>query len=234
MQPERYLNTQTRSGVKYDAGLRKHFNSIYNRMALGLAVTAVTAFFVAGSPYLLQMIFGTPLKFVVMFAPIAVVWFGFNPARMSSAKLQAAFLAISVLYGISFSVIFLAFSGESIARAFFVTSGMFAGISVFGYVTKKDLSAWGTFLVMGIMGLFLVSVLGVFFQYSSMMHTLIDLGAVALFSGLTAFETQKAKMLYSANYGTEANSRMAWSSALTLYISFIAIFIHMLQLMNQR
>ncbi len=231
---DRYSIPQSRTGSAVDADLRNHMGSVYNRMTLGLVVTAVTAWLVASSPALLSLFLGGPQAYLVMFAPLAIVWFGFNPVRMSSGKLMASFIAVSVLYGISFSTIALAFSGESIARAFFITGGMFAGLSIYGYTTKKDLTALGTFAVMAILGVLLISVVGLFVGFSSQVQMVISVVAILAFSGITAFETQRTKEMYNAAHGTEANSRMAWSSALNLYISFVAIFIHVLQLMNQR
>lgn len=232
MQPDRTI--QTKAAAQIDAGLKAHMNNVYSRMTLGLLVTAAVAWIVSSSPALLAFFLGGPQAYIVMFAPVAVVWFGFNPARMSSQKLLVSFMAISVLYGISFSVIALAFSGESIARAFFITAGMFGGLSIFGYTTKKDLTALGTFCAMAVIGLLLVSIVGLFVGYSSQMQMFISIGAILIFSGITAFETQNTKEMYSANNSGEANSRLAWSSALSLYISFIAIFIHVLQLMQNR
>lgn len=235
MQPDRFGTAQAvRSRSGYDQGLRTHMQSVYNRMALGLLVTALTAFFVSQSVPLIQFIFGTPLKYVVMFAPLGIMWFGFKPDRMNSNALKLAFLGISALYGVSFSVIFLAFSGESIARAFVMTSAMFAGLSLFGYTTKKDLTALGSFAIMGILGVFIMGLFGLFIGYSSGMRMLIDVVAIIAFSGLTAWETQATKEQYNASYGTEANSRMAWAAALNLYISFVAIFMHLLSFMNER
>jgi len=229
------VSPATQSGTTtYDAGLRAHMNRVYSRMTVGLMVTALVSWFVSSSPALLQLFLGGPQAYIVMFAPVAIVWFGFNPGRMKSSQLMVSFMAVSVLYGISLSTIALVFSGESIARAFFVTTAMFAGLSVFGYTTKKDLTALGTFCFMGMIGLFALSVLGLFFSYSSGMQFFLNLGVVAVFSGLTAWETQTTKQMYHVSNGEEANSRMAWSSALSLYISFVAIFINMLQLMNQR
>ena len=231
---DRYSIPQSRTGSAVDAGLREHMGSVYNRMTLGLVVTAVTAWFVAGSPALLSLFLGGPQAYVVMFAPLAIVWFGFNPMKMNSSQLKVAFLAISALYGISFSTIALAFSGESIARAFFITAGMFAGLSIFGYTTKKDLTALGTFAVMAVLGILLISIVGLFVGFSSQMQMFISGGAILAFSGITAWETQRTKEMYHVSHGKEGNSRLAWSSALSLYISFVAIFIHMLQFMQQR
>ncbi len=226
--------SQTRARSAVDAGLQSHMNSVYSRMTIGLIITAITAWLVASSPALLALFLGGPQAYIIMFAPLAVVWFGFNPAKMNSSKLMIAFTAISVLYGISFSTIALAFSGESIARAFFITGGMFAGLSIFGYTTKKDLTALGTFAVMAILGVLLISIVGLFVGFSSQVQMLISVVAILAFSGITAFETQRTKESYNVAHGKEGNSRLAWSSALSLYISFVAIFIHVLQLMQQR
>ena len=228
------IQTQTQSRAEIDVGLKSHMSSVYTRMTGGLLVTALTAWLVSSSPALLALFLGGPQAYVVMFAPIAIIWFGFNPMKMSSQKLLIAFMAISVLYGISFSTIALAFAGETIARAFFITAGMFAGLSIFGYTTKKDLTALGTFSAMAVMGIFLISIVGMFFEYSSQMQMFISIGAVLAFSGITAFETQNTKEMYNRHNSAEGNSRLAWSSALTLYISFIAIFMHIIQLLQQR
>lgn len=234
MQPER-LNTQTQSrAVGYDAGLRAHMQMIYNRMTLGVLVTALTAWAVASTPALMGFFMTSPIIYVVMFAPLAIVWFGFNPMTMSSEKLRLSFFAISVLYGVSFSVILLAFTGENIARAFFIATGMFAGLSIFGYVTKKNLDGLMSFAVMGIWGVLIMSLLNMFFFKSEGLFDLISAVGILAFSGLTAWQTQAMKEMYSPAAGGEANSRMAWSAALTLYISFIALFQHILHFMNQR
>ena len=144
MFPESQQPTVTRA-QSIDAGLQKHMQSIYNRMTLGVLVTAITAAVVAGSPDLMKLFLGGPQKYVVMFAPIAIVWFGFNPMTMKQSTLQLAFFAVSILYGISFSVLGYAYTGASIAKAFFLATGMFAGLSIFGYVTKKNLDGVGNF-----------------------------------------------------------------------------------------
>lgn len=223
------------SGVKIrDAGLQAHMGRVYNRMAAGVMITALVSWVVSSSPMLLTLFLGGPQAYIIMFAPLALVWFGFNPQRMSSQKLMLVFGLIAVLYGVSLSTIALAFTGEAIARAFFVSVAMFAGLSIFGYTTKKDLSALGTFAIMAVIGLLLISIIGMFMEFSSTMHFFLNLGMVLAFAGITAFETQNTKEAYHPSHGTEGNSRLAWSSALTLYISFIAIFINMLQLMQSQ
>ncbi len=233
MQPERFQTqtqqTQTRT---YDVGLRAHMQSVYNRMTLGVLVTALTSFFVASSPALLQFFFSGPQMYIVMFAPLAVLWFGFNPMTMPASKLRIGFFAICVLYGISFAAIFVAFTGESIARAFFIAAGMFAGLSIFGYTTKKNLDGLMTFAVMGIWGVFLMSIINLFIRNEGMFDLISGVGIIA-FAGMTAWQTQAVKEMYSPANGGEANSRMAWAAALNLYISFIAMFQYILHFVGQ-
>ncbi|MCB9990158.1 MAG: Bax inhibitor-1/YccA family protein [Rhodospirillales bacterium] len=234
MQPERSNATQTGSAVNYDAGLHAHLQRIYNRMTLGVLVTALTAYFVSMTPALMSLFLTPPIVYVVMFAPLAVVWFGFNPMTMSSQKLQMSFFAISVLYGISFSVIFLAFTGENIARAFFIATGMFAGLSIFGYSTKKNLDGLMSFAIMGVWGVLIMSLLNGFIFKSEGLFDLISAVGILAFAGITAWQTQAMKEMYHPAAGDEANSRMGWSAALTLYISFIALFQHILHFTSQR
>lgn len=216
-----------------DAGLRAHMQRIYNRMTLGVLVTAITALFVSSSPALLSLFLGGPQAYVVMFAPLAVLWFGFNPMTMPASKLRVSFFLISVLYGISFAVIFLAFTQESIARAFFIASAMFAGLSIFGYTTRKDLDGMKSFIFMGIIGVLVLMVINLFIG-STMMQNMISGMAIVAFSGLVAWQTQSMKQMYHPASGEEANSRMAWSAALNLYIAFIALFQHILHLFGNR
>lgn len=232
MQPER-MKTQARTGaISRDAGLQAHMQRIYNRMTLGVMVTALTAYIVAATPVLMTFFMSSPVVYLVMFAPLAIVWFGFNPMTMSPAKLRMSFFAISVLYGISFSVILLAFTGENIARAFFVATGMFAGLSVFGYVTKKNLDGLMSFAIMGVWGVLIMGLLNSFIFKSEGLFDLISAVGILAFSGITAWQTQAMKEMYHPAAGDDANSRMGWSAALTLYISFIALFQHILHFMN--
>ncbi len=234
MQPER-SNTQTRShAVSFDAGLQAHMQKIYNRMTLGVLVTAFTAYFVAATPALMAFFLGGPQAYVVMFAPLAIIWFGFNPMTMDSNKLRVSFFALSVVYGVSFSVIAKVFAGEDIFRAFFIASGMFAGLSIFGYTTKKNLDGLASFAIMGIWGVLIMSILNMFIFKSEGLVDIISAIGIVAFSGITAWQTQAMKEMYSPANGTEGNSRMAWSAALTLYISFIALFQHILHFTSQR
>lgn len=231
MQTDRYARPASRETV-YDAGLRNHMLSVYNRMTAGVLITAIVAWVVSSSPALFAMLMGGPQAYVVMLAPLAIIYFGFNPATMSSQKLMMVFVGLAVLYGISFSVIALAFAKADIARAFFITSAMFASLSIFGYTTKTDLAPMRKFLFMAVIGLVIVSVTGIFVEYSSMMHFGINIVTVLIFAGITAYETQNVKRMYHAGNPAEINSRLAWSAALSLYISFVAMFQSILSLMG--
>lgn len=218
----------------YDEGLRAHMLRVYNRMTVGVLVTAITALVVASSPALLQFFVGGPQVYLIMFAPMAIVLFGFNPAKMSSSQLRISFLAISALYGISFSVILLVFTGESIARAFFIASAMFAGLSIFGYTTKKDLSPMVSFLVMGMVGVLVMSLLNQFIFKSPQLFDFVSMAGIVVFAGLTAWQTQATKLSYNPSNTDEINSRMSWMSALNLYIAFIAMFQFILHFVGQQ
>lgn len=231
---ENQFGSTTRTGVtSYDAGLRDHMQRIYNRMTLGVLVTAVVAYVVGSSQELLSLFLNGPQRWLVMLAPLGIVMFGFNPTRMSSAALRISFLALSVVYGISFSAIFRVFTGESIANAFFVASGMFAGLSLFGYSTKKDLTGLGNFAVMGVWGALILGIINIFTQ-SSGLGNLISVVSIIAFAGITAWETQRMKEMYSDRSDPEMASRMSWLSALNLYVSFIAMFQSVLSLMGNR
>ncbi|MBI1326441.1 MAG: BAX inhibitor (BI)-1/YccA family protein [Alphaproteobacteria bacterium] len=223
MQSNQFQTRTSEQAVTYDAGLRAHMNSVYSRMTLGVLVTALVSWFVAGSEPLLQLFLGGPQKWIVMLAPLAIIWFGFNPMTMDSRKLSISFFALAVVYGISFAVIFIAFTGESIAKAFFIATGMFAGLSIFGYTTKKNLDAIGSFAIMGIWGVLILSLINIFIGNSGL-GNVISIVAIIAFAGLTAWQTQTTKEMYNPAWGAESNSRMAWSAALNLYISFIAMF----------
>ena len=227
-----------RSGAAIDAGLRAHMQRVYNRMTAGVLITALTAWFVSNSPALMNFFLGGPQMWIVMLAPLAIIWFGFRPERMSPKQLMLTFGVLSVLYGISFSTIFLAFTATSIAQAFFMATALFAGLSVFGYVTKKNLDGLGTFAVMGVIGVFVLSIgtmiAAAFGVDVSMMQTVISGLGLLAFSGITAWQTQTMKEMYHPAHGDDANSRMGWAAALNLYISFIAIFQYILHFVGNR
>ncbi len=240
MQPNRnYETTVSRgTGVLFDAGLQAHMQRVYNRMTMGVVITGITSYFVAGSDMLMKLFLVGPQAYIVMLAPLAVVWFGFRPDRMNSGQLRISFILLSVLYGISFATIFKVFTGTSIAQTFFMATALFAGLSLFGYTTKKNLSGLGTFAMMGMWGVLILAlgtmVAGLFGVQVTGMNLLISGIGLLAFSGLTAWETQSIKEMYNASYGDELNSRMAWAAALNLYISFVAIFQYLLQFFGNR
>ncbi len=237
MQPS-YLSKERAQGREYDAGLRNFMNNIYFKMATGVLLTALVALGVGSSPALVQLFLGGPQKLIVIFAPLAIVWFGFNPMKMKASQLMLAFYAIAVAYGISFSTIAV-IAGQDmtfavdVAKAFFIATAMFAGLSIYGYTTKTDLSPMKTFITMGLWGLFAASLMNFFFASSMMSNVIAGVGIV-LFSGLTIWQTQEMKLMYHSAMGMEIGERLAWAAALNLYISFIALFQYILHFMNQR
>ena len=230
------FETQTRTETEIDVGLRNYMNGIYARMAAGVLVTAVMAFAVGSTPALFNLVMGGPQAYVFIFAPVLVVMFGFNPVTMSPAKLQGMFFLISALYGVSFSAIAVAAMVQpgyvyDVARAFFIAVGMFSGASLYGYVTKRDLSGMRQFLVMGIWGVFIAGILSMFIK-STAFSLAISAVSIPLFAGLTVWKTQELKNMYLAYRGHGSLEKIAWAGALTLYISFIAMFMHILNLLG--
>ena len=211
---------------------------VYNHMTTALALTGLAAFgtkmLAVNSPAFAQLLFGTPLSYVIMFAPLAMVmWMSFRINKMSPAKARALFYIYAAMMGISLSTILLAFTGASVARAFFITAGAFAGLSIYGYTTKRDLTAMGGFLIVGVFGLILASIVNIFVQ-SSGMEFLISIVGVLLFAGLTAYDTQKIKSMYYAGDSRDAAARKSIFGALTLYLDFINMFLFMVQLLGNR
>lgn len=226
--------------AEVDAGLRAYMLKVYNYMACGVALTGVvayaTALFAQSSPGFAQMLYGSPLAWVVMLAPLGFVFaisFGIN--KFSTGTTQVLFWLFAGVMGLSLSSIFLVYTGTSIARVFFVSAGAFAGLSLFGYVTKKDLSGFGTFLMMGLIGIVIASIVNIFIE-STMMHFIISVVGVLVFAGLTAYDTQRIKnsyfMLASVDGGTA--EKIAISGALSLYLNFINLFMMLLSLFGNR
>lgn len=238
MQPERNLHTQTAAReTTYDAGLRAFFQKVYNTMATGLVLTGLVAWIVANSEALRQIFFGNSMMaLIVMLSPLAFIFFGFTPGRvqrMSAGALAGTFYAFSAVFGISLATIFMVYSGESIARVFFITAAMFAGISIFGYTTRRDLSSMGSLLIMGVWGLLLAMIVNIFLQ-SAMVHFVISCIGVMVYTGLVAWDTQNLKRMYSASYSADGAGKMAVMGALSLYINFIMLFQFLLNFMGNR
>ena len=217
----------------YDQGLRKHMLSIYNYMASGVLLSGIVAMLFANSGYA-AVVMATPLKWLIMLAPLGFVMamsFGLN--RMQTATLQALFWAFCVVMGLSMSTIFLVFTGASIATTFFATAGAFAGLSLVGYTTKKDLSAMGAFMAMGVIGIFIAMIINMFLQSSGLNMAISVLG-VLIFAGLTAYDTQRLKNEYTMVAGTEYAGKAIIMGALSLYLDFINMFQFLLSFLGSR
>ena len=231
----RYQSARTRQiDEAVDMGLRAYMLKIFNYMALGLGLTGVVAFLTASSPTMMGAIFGTPLKWVVMLAPLGFVFaisFGIN--RMSAATAQALFWVYAAVMGLSLASIFIVYTGTSIARVFFITSGTFAAMSLYGYTTKRDLTAMGSFLFMGVIGLVLASLVNLFLQSSGLSFVVSVLG-VLIFTGLTAYDTQAIKSMYYEADDAEFGEKKAVMGALTLYLDFINLFMYLLRFLGDR
>jgi uncharacterized protein len=217
-----------------DVGLRAYMLKVYNYMCIGLGLTGGVAFAASTSQDLMAAIYGTPLQWVVMLAPLGIVFFlSARINHMKASTAQSVFWFYSGLMGLSLSFIFLAYTGESVTRVFFITAGAFAGLSLYGYTTKRDLSAMGAFMVMGLIGLIIASVVNIFLQSSGMQFVISVLG-VLIFAGLTAWDTQTIKGMYSATDGQEVGEKKAIMGALKLYLDFLNMFIFLLHLFGNR
>ncbi|MCH2488480.1 MAG: Bax inhibitor-1/YccA family protein [Erythrobacter sp.] len=217
----------------FDAGLRSHMLSIYNYMASGVLLTGIIAMLTARSG-LVYSLMGGPLFWLVALAPLGFVFaMSFGARKFSKTTLQAMFWGFAVAMGLSLSSIFVVYTGESIAATFFATAGAFAGLSLFGYTTKKDLSGMGTFLIMGVIGLIIAMVINIFLQSSGLALAISFIG-VLIFAGLTAYDTQRLKREYQYLRGTEFVGKAVILGALSLYLDFINMFMFLLQFMGNR
>ena len=229
-----YISPGAQAAVPIDAGLRRHMLAIYNNMAIGLVITGLTSFLIASSPALYQPIFGTPLKWVAMFAPLAFIFFfSFRMERMTAASARTAFFAFAAVMGMSMASIFLVFTGASIARTFFIASSMFLGVSLWGYTTKRDLTGWSTFLFMGLIGVVVASIVNIFLG-STTLQLVVSFAGVLVFTGLTAWDTQRAKSDYVAYAGTAHAEKLGIMGALSLYLNFVNLFQLLLTFFGQR
>ena len=217
-----------------DEGLRAYMLRVYNYMASALALTGVVAYSIAHTPALFNAIYGTPLMWVVMLAPLGVVLLMSSRLhKMSVGAAQATFWVFAALMGASLAYIFIIYTETSIARVFFITAGTFGAMSLYGYTTKKDLTSWGSFLMMGLIGIIIASIVNIFLA-SSAMHFAISVIGVLVFVGLTAYDTQKIKESYAASDSGEVASKKAIMGALRLYLDFINLFLMMLRLFGNR
>jgi uncharacterized protein len=220
--------------VLFDEGLRQHMLRVYNYMGLGLVMTGLVAFIVGTTPALYVPIFSTPLKWVVMLAPLAfVLFFSFRMQSMSASGAQTLFWAFCAVMGLSLASIFLVFTGTSIARTFFIAAAMFGATSLYGYTTKRDLSQFGSFLIMGLIGVVIASLVNLFLASSALQFAISVIGIV-IFVGLTAWDTQSIKEEYAENFDAESKQKLAVFGAFSLYLNFINIFQLLLNFTGQR
>ncbi len=231
--------------VTRDQGLRAYMLRIYNYMASALALTGIVSMAAAQSPEFLGALFNVQnghatgmsgLGMLLMVAPVGLVlWLGMGINRMSTTTAQAIYWTYSVLIGLSLTPIFLIYTGESIARTFFVTAGTFGAMSLYGYTTKRDLTGFGSFMVMGLIGLLVASVVNIFLHSSALMFAISVIGVV-IFIGLTAWDTQKLKNMYYQMSGSSSEmvAKMSILGALNLYMDFINIFLYLLRFMGDR
>ncbi|KWV44248.1 hypothetical protein AS026_17935 [Rhizobium altiplani] len=232
---------RVQTGEMIDQGLRSYMLKVYNLMALGLAITGVAAYlgfnFAVQDGQLTQfgvLLFQSPLRWVIILAPLAAVFFlSFRINRMSVAAAQTTFWVYAALVGLSLSSIFLVYTQSSITQTFFVTAASFGALSLYGYTTKRDLSAMGSFLIMGLFGLIIASIVNIFLASSALQFAVSVIG-VLIFAGLTAYDTQRIKEMYYAADGAEVAGRKAIMGALTLYLDFINLFMFLLQFMGDR
>ena len=220
--------------VLFNEGLRQHMLRVYNYMGLGLVMTGLVAFIVGTTPALYVPIFSTPLKWVVMLAPLAfVLFFSFRMESMSASGAQTLFWAFCAVMGLSLASIFLVFTGTSIARTFFIAAAMFGATSLYGYTTKRDLSQFGSFLIMGLIGVVIASLVNLFLASSALQFAISVIGIV-IFVGLTAWDTQSIKEQYAENFDAESKQKLAVFGAFSLYLNFINIFQLLLNFTGQR
>ncbi len=239
--------TTAKKTVVWDEGLRSYMLKVYNYMATGVLLTGIIALLSFKSSVVTDAsgtiisftsfgnaLFFSGLKWIVMLAPLGIVFYmSFGINKMSSAKAQTVFWIFAALMGLSLSWILLVYTGVSVARVFFISSATFGAMSLYGYTTKRDLTKFGSFLFMGLIGIIIASLVNIFLK-SSMMYFVISILGVLIFVGLTAYDTQKIKNMYVSSDSGEVIGKKAVMGALTLYLDFINLFIMLLRLFGQR
>ncbi|MBY5988096.1 MULTISPECIES: Bax inhibitor-1 family protein [Roseovarius] len=220
-----------------DEGLRAHMNKVYGTMSIGMLLTFAAAWAVGNNAAMMETLFTGFTRYIVMFAPLIMVFaFGAVINKLSAAAAQLFFYAFAAVMGVSISYIFVVFTDFSIAQVFLATAAAFAGLSLWGYTTKKDISGWGSFLIMGVIGLIVASIVNIFIGSSEIMFAISAIG-VLIFAGLTAYDTQSIKNEYlaHAHHGdSEWLGKAAIMGALRLYLDFINMFMMLLNLLGQR
>jgi uncharacterized protein len=228
-------NVVTRTQADIDQGLRSHMLRVYNYMAAALGLTGLVAYFVGTNAAMMQTLMANPVLFwVIALAPIALVFFlSFRIAHMSFTTAQTVFWVYAALMGLSLASIFVVYRLDSIARVFFITAGTFAAMSIYGYTTKRDLTKMGSFLMMGLIGIIIASIVNIFLKSSGLGFAISILG-VLIFVGLTAYDTQKIKEIYFEGDDSTIAGKKAIMGALALYLDFINLFLMLLRLFGDR
>jgi len=215
--------------TQVDEGLRSYMLRVYNYMASGLALTGIVAYVVAHTS-LYQVLFGSGIGFVVMFAPLGIIFFmGSKIKTMKPSTAQTLFWVFSILMGASLSYVFLTYTATSIVRVFFITAATFGTMSLYGYTTKRSLARWRSFLIMGLIGVVIAMVVNMFMQ-SSMLQFIISIVGVLVFTGLTAYDTQRIKQSYVESDSRDVMTKKAIMGAISLYLNFLNMFMLLLML----
>ncbi|WP_298816683.1 Bax inhibitor-1/YccA family protein [uncultured Roseibium sp.] len=233
-----YSVAGARAEAGIDQGLRSYMLGVYNYMTLGLALTGFLALgtylLAVSNPAVAQTLFSGPIYFVLLFAPLGMVlWLSARIQSMSASTARTMFLVYASIMGISLAPIFMVYTGGSIARVFFITAASFGALSIFGYTTKKDLSGWGSFLMMGLIGIIIASIVNIFLASSALMFAVSVIG-VLVFAGLTAYDTQQIKEMYYEGDSSEVATKKSVMGALRLYLDFINLFLMLLSLFGNR
>jgi len=237
-QDNQYMNTGTAFGqsATYDAGLRAHMVRIYNTVAAGLAVSGATAYAIATIPVLNAFFMNPVVSMMTGIGLLLFLWFGMSPnsaMQQTVGSFRAKYYIFTALMGTTLAFYFAVYSGGSIARVFFITAATFAGTSLIGYTTKRDLTGMGSFMMMGLVGIILAMLVNIFLK-SPGVYFVVSILSVVIFTGLIAFETQRAKQMYNAANGDDTNQKLAIFSALGLYINFINLFTTLLRIFGNR
>lgn len=233
-QPRYGYGATTIERATIDEALRAYMLRVYNYMGSGLALSAIVALAVSQSPALMQTLFGSGLAFVVMFAPLVLLLImSFGANKLSAGAVQVLYWAFTATMGLSLSTIFMVYTGQSILRIFFITGAMFGAMSLWGYTTKRDLTGMGTFLFMGVIGLVIASIVNIFLG-SSVLQFAISAITVLVFTGLTAFDTQRIKSEFYEGDPADLQTKQAVFGATSLYVNFLNIFMALLQLFGQK
>ena len=242
MQDPRFMSSSQAQAVGIDAGLRSYMLGVYNHMTIGMAITGFFAYLTKiksiSSEGMLSplgvVLYTSPLKWVVMLAPLGMVfWLSSKVNTMKPETARNVFYTFAAIMGISLSSLLLVFTGESVIRVFFLTAASFSALSIYGYTTKKNLTGLGSFLLMGLVGLILASIVNIFVA-SSAMQFIISVVGVLIFAGLTAYDTQQIKLMYMASDDRGTTLKKSIMGALRLYLDFINMFIMLLQLLGNR